>query len=89
MTQNANVVQNQEEYQIRYDGLTAKYDEIKEQYDNALAAISAKKAQSERLDNFIKILKSQEEIIKEFDSSLWGSMVEYATVDLKQIGILN
>lgn len=78
--ENANVVQNQEEYQIRYDGLTAKYDEIKEQYDNALAAISAKKAQSERLDNFIKILKSQEEIIKEFDSSLWGSMVEYATV---------
>ena len=33
-----------------------------------------------RLANFIKVLKAQDEIISEFDGSLWGSMIEFVTV---------
>lgn len=49
-------------------------------YNRLVAAISAKEAQSERLANFIKVLKAQDGIISEFDGSLWGSMVEFITV---------
>jgi hypothetical protein len=35
---------------------------------------------SERSLNFIRVLKSQDGTISEFDSSLWGSMVEFITV---------
>jgi hypothetical protein len=38
------------------------------------------KAQDERLSDFIKTLKSQDGILLEFDSGLWGCMVEYVTV---------
>ena len=52
----------------------------KAKYDETTAAISAKEAQSARLEAFIKMLKEQDGIIKEFDVSLWGSMVECVTV---------
>lgn len=78
--ENASVAQDQEEYQKRYDSLVERYDTAKARYDDVVAAISAKEAQSERLVNFIKVLKSQDGTISEFDGSLWGSMVEFVTV---------
>jgi hypothetical protein len=45
-----------------------------------VTAISAKKAQSERLENFIKVLKAQDGTIHELDCSLWGGIVEFITV---------
>lgn len=49
-------------------------------YDEVVAAISAKEAQSERLADFIKVLKAQDGTISEFDGSLWGGMVEFVMV---------
>lgn len=80
VAENAHVAQNQDEYQKRYDGLVQRYDTAKARYDEVVAAISAKEAQSERLADFIKVLKAQDGIISEFDGSLWGSMVEFVTV---------
>lgn len=70
----------QDEYQKRYDSLVQRYDEAKAQYDEVVAAIAAKEAQSERLSDFIKMLKEQDGTITDFDVSLWGSMVEFVTV---------
>ena len=50
----------QDEYQKRYDSLVQWYDEAKAQYDEVVAAIAAKEAQSERLSDFIKMLKEQD-----------------------------
>lgn len=80
VAENARVAQDQDEYQKRYDGLVQRYDTAKARYDEVVAAISAKEAQSERLANFIKVLKAQNGIISEFDGRLWGSMVEFVTV---------
>lgn len=80
VAENARVALNQDDYQKRYDDLVARYDTAKARYDEVVAAIAAKEAQSERLANFIRILKEQDGIIKEFDSSLWGCLVEYVTV---------
>ena len=80
VAENARVAQDQDEYQKRYDGLVQRYDTAKARYDEVVAAISAKEAQSERLADFIKVLKAQDGAIGEFDGSLWGSMVEFVTV---------
>ena len=80
MAENARVAQDQDEYQKRYDGLVNRYDTAKARYDEVVSAISEKEAQGERLANFIRVLKKQDGIIREFDSSLWGCMVEFVTV---------
>jgi len=69
VAENARIAQDQDEYQKRYNGLVQRYD-----------AVKAKEAQSERLENFIKVLKAQDGTIREFDGSLWGGMVEFVTV---------
>ena len=80
ISENANIAQNQEEYQKRYDSIVAKYDAAKAKYDETIAAISAKEAQNARLAAFIKTLKERDGVIEDFDNNLWGCMVEYVTV---------
>ena len=80
IAENARIAQDQEEYQKRYDALVARYDAAKAKYDEMLAAISAKEAQSARLTAFIKALREQDGIIEDFDSGLWGCMVDFVTV---------
>lgn len=80
VAENARVAQDQEEYQKRYDGLVGRYDVAKARYNEVVSTISTKEAQSERLANFIKVLKVQNGTISEFDGNLWGSMVEFVTV---------
>ena len=80
IVENARIAQDQEEYQKRYDGMVAKYDVAKARYDETIAAISAKKAQSARLTTFVKALRERDGIIEYFDESLWGCMVEHITV---------
>ncbi|SHI74844.1 hypothetical protein SAMN02745671_01536 [Anaerovibrio lipolyticus DSM 3074] len=80
IAENARIAQDQAEYQKRYDGLVAKYDAAKDKYDETVAVISAKEAQSARLTAFTKALRERDGIIEDFDESLWGCMVEHITV---------
>ena len=78
--ENARIAQDQDEYQRRYNRLVEKYDVVKGKYDKVADAITAKEVQCLRLESFIKELKVQDGIIREFDESLWGSLVDYVTV---------
>ena len=60
----------------------ARYDAAKARFDKVTEAISAKEAQSERLEGVIKRLKPQTDPVAEFNSQLWASMVEYMTVGM-------
>ena len=82
VAENARIAQDQAEYQKRYNGLVERYDAAKARYDEVTAAISAKEAQSERLADFIRMLKSQDGTISDFDGSLWSSMTEFVTVGM-------
>jgi len=84
IAENAHIAQDQEEYQKRYDGMVARYDAAKTKFDETIAAISAKEAQSARLTAFVKALRERDDIIEDFDESLWGCMVEYVTVGRKK-----
>ena len=81
ITENARIAQDQVAYQKRYEGLVEKYDAAKAKYDETVAAIIAKEAQSARLESFTKVLWERDGTIEDFDESLWGSMVESVTVD--------
>ena len=73
--------QNQEDYQKRYDGLVERYEKVKSRYDAIVEAIEEKQAHYEKLGIFIDTLEKHGEPITEFDAGMWGSMVEYITVD--------
>ena len=81
VNQNAKKIQNQHEYQKRYNELTEQYDNIKDRYDEVIYEIKQKNAHAEKIRQFIEVLKLNESLISEFDEALWGSMVEYITVE--------
>ena len=84
VAENARVAQDQEEYQKRYDSLVERYETAKARYDEVIAVITAKEAQSQRLADFIEVLKAQDGILTEFDERLWSSMVDFVTVGRKK-----
>lgn len=79
IAENARVAQNQDDYDRNYNELVSRYEAAKTQYDKTCEAIQYRKARSRQMDSFIKELRNQD-LIKEFDARLWGSLVDFITV---------
>lgn len=79
--ENARRAQNQNDYQKRYDGLVERYEKVKALYEAIVAAIEEKQAKFERLGIFIDMLEKQPGPVSEFDAVMWGSMVDFISVD--------
>lgn len=79
IAKNARVAQNQDDYDRNYNELVSRYEAARTQYDKTCEAIQYRKARSRQMDNFIQELREQE-LIKEFDTRLWGSPVDFITV---------
>ena len=71
-------------YERRYNSLVYRYEEKKIRYNELTDVIADKQAQGEIIGNFIKTIKKMEGMVETFDVSIWGSMVEYATVFYKK-----
>lgn len=84
VAENARVAQNQDEYNKRYNSLVERYHKLKEEYDEVCTTISDKDAKYEQMGRFIKVLKGQQELITEFDESLWSSLTEKIVVKSKE-----
>ncbi len=80
IAENARIVQDQGEYQKRYNGLVERYEKAKARFDEVTEAIAERSAKGERLAGFIRTLEAQRESVAEFDERLWGAMVDYVTV---------
>ncbi len=78
--ENTHVAQDQNEYQKRYDSLSAKYDEIKAKLDAISEQISDKQARRASIEQFLKTLKKQNGLIDSFQQNLWCGMVDFMTV---------
>ncbi len=78
--ENAHVAQDQNEYQKRYNSLSAKYDETKAKLDAISQQISDKQARRATIEQFLKTLKKQNGLIDSFQQTLWCGMVDYMTV---------
>ena len=80
IAENARIVQDQGEYQKRYNGLVERYEKAKARFDEVTEAIAERSAKGERLAGFIRTLEAQRESVAEFDERLWGAMVDYVMV---------
>ena len=78
--ENAHVAMNQDDYQQRYDDLVARYDAASNKLKEISSLIADKKARRDAIQQFMKTLKKQNDLITEFEPKLWCSLVEYMTV---------
>lgn len=83
IAENAWTAQDQEEYELRYNGLVKRYEEKKARYDELNRQIADVRARAELVRNFIKILRNLDGTVEEFDPGLWGGMIEKVTVHSK------
>ena len=83
IAENARVAQNQEEYSIRYEALSARFQETKDKYDAVTAEIAQRGIRRREFGRFIHSLESLPEMVTEFSEELWGSLVDHVTVHSK------
>ena len=80
IAENARVAQNQEEYSIRYEALSARFQETKDKYDAVTAEIAQRGIRRREFGRFIHSLEALPEMVTEFSEELWGSLVDHVTV---------
>ncbi len=80
MFENARVPIDQDEYRKKNDELSIKFENAKTKYDELEARISEIEFRSQNLRHFQETLESLNAQITEFDSALWGSLVDFITV---------
>ena len=61
--------------------MVERYEKVKSRYDAIAEAIEEEQAHYEKQEIFIQILEKHGEPITEFDAGMWGSMVDFITVD--------
>lgn len=83
VAENARRVQNQGEYNKRYNRLVERYDKLKGKYDEICSAINSNEIRYKDMGRFINTLITQNGIISEFDENLWSSLVDHIVVKSK------
>jgi len=84
IAENAHVALEQNIYQKRFDELSGKYEDEKRQHDDIKQQIADKTSARTAASQFIGTLKKMDGLITEFDLSLWGSLLDHATVYSKE-----
>ncbi len=79
ISENARVVQNQEEYERTYSKLVERFNTTKARLDEISQEIIKKKCSHDEVMDFIENLEKQD-LLKEFDENVWLSMVDCMTV---------
>ena len=83
IAENARVAQNQEEYSIRYEALSARFQETKDKYDAVTIEIAQRGIRRREFGRFIHSLEALPEMVTELSEELWGSLVDHVTVHSK------
>ncbi len=84
IAENARKVQNQDEYNTRFEILSARAEESKAQYNKVTAEITMRGIRRREFDRFIKKVEELPKIITDFDEALWSSLVDHITVYSKE-----
>lgn len=77
---NARIKQKQNYYNEKYNALVNKYVLMKNEYDEVCTNIYEKDTKKGKLERFIKVLKGREELIQEFDETLWSALLDRIVV---------
>ncbi len=80
IVQNARKVQDQSEYNVRYEALAARLQQTKAKYDTVTDEIARRGIRRRELSRFIRSVEAMPEILTEFSEELWGALVDHVTV---------
>ena len=80
IARNARVVQDQKEYNERYDALVSRYEETEHKRDAVMEQIDQIMIRRRKIERFIESVKDLPELITGFDESLWAGLVDSLTV---------
>ena len=78
--QNAQVAQNQADYNREYETLTARYEKAKSRLDDVEAEIHDKNSRRKSIEHYLALLEERKDAVTEHDARLWHGMVEFVTV---------
>lgn len=78
---NSSRSQNQEEYMRRYNEHIKNFENLKERLDDAIADREAKLQKAESMESFLKEIEDRDEVLQEFDITLWNTMIDEAVVN--------
>ena len=85
--ENAVVAQNQEEYNIRYNGYFERYEALKAEYDELVAQKEKLNTKRRKMEQFITNLVKNDNLLSDFDDWLWLTTVDKVVVQ-KDGGLL-
>lgn len=80
MLENARVALDQNEYRRKNDALAERFEEAKKKHDELVEQISVIQTREQNLRHFQETLESLKGTVTEFDSVIWGALVDYITV---------
>lgn len=80
IAENARIVQNQADYEKRYNALAERFDMAKARLDETEGRIVAKQAHREMMQNLIDTLEGMPDAVDSFDEGAWYALVDYVTV---------
>ena len=83
IAENARVAQNQDDYNRRYDEMVSRFEATKAERDALAAEIRQRGIRRREFERFITTLESLPDEVTDFSEDLWGSLVEYLTVYVK------
>ncbi len=86
INENAWTVQNQDQYEERYDAALARYKETERKRREVESKIREQKSRQIKTKRFVENLRGlRQGTIREFDSSMWNQLLEKAIVERGRI----
>ena len=79
--ENARSVQNQKEYERRYNELAERFAGLNNQMSDIAGEILEQSVRKEKIRRFLDELRNTENLVTEFDENLWNAAVDTITVE--------
>mgnify|MGYP003482648627 FL=1 len=80
ISKNAFLAQDQEEYEKQYTSMAERYETKKAELENLQAQITERSNKATIIRAYRTALSKQEQLLTEFDGSLWAGLVDNITV---------
>lgn len=80
ISKNARETLDQKEYNERYNDLAKRHNTLQKRVQSITSEMAIKKARRTLMMAFIKTLSEQDDLLEEFDESLWSSLLNHAVV---------
>ena len=85
INENARTVQNQKEYEAKYEAAMKQYTETESKRKETAEKISNLMTRRKKIERFIEEIRKFPETVTEFDDMLWNVLVESLTVEKERM----